>query len=1131
MNFNAIVGSFVAIHKRKNATTSKMLRVMKLTAILLFIACIHVSAHGLGQELVTFSGNDVPLEKVFSAIKKQTSYLFLYNDAFLKNARAVTINVKNASVKEVMDACTKDQPFDYNIEGKTIFIVKRLESTSPPSTKEVVLGGKELPEVKGRITNASGEPLNGANIVVKRTGKGTQANANGEFILKNVDQDEALVISYTGYAAQTVKISGRTNLMLVMQLAENELDETIVQAYGTTTRRLATSNIAKVTAAEIERQPVMNPLLALQGKVAGLDVTQTNGFASAPIKVELRGRNTIGINPNQTFPSDPLYIIDGVPLTVLEIGGSSSYKNGSTGFIQTGFNGPARGQSPLFSVNPSDIESIEVLKDADATAIYGSRGANGVILITTKKGKAGKGKFDLHIQQGVNKQIRFWDLMNISQYLKMRREALINDGITPSLRHGDYDLVQWDTTRNTDWQRALYGNSGKTLDAQASLSGGNERVNFRIGAGYNRTTNILTVSGADQRGSLNFNVSHRSLNQRLIISLGAGYSISQSDMIQIPSSAIVSLPPNAPPIFDSAGNLNYSGWGGNNTSARLSYPFSTLKQPYTSKSNFINSNLSIAYEPIKGLKLSSSLGFNNSQANQQLFTLIASQDPSGNPTGGSQLGYNTNKNWIVEPQIMYDAVISKGKISVLMGGSLQETNTNAIYVNGNGFTSDALIQSISNASSQSTYNAYGKYKYAAVFGRISYNWRNEYVLSLNGRRDGSSRFGSGKQYGNFGSIGGGWIFTEENWFKNIGTWLSFGKIRGSYGITGSDAIGDYKYLTRWSSDGTLPYNGISSLVPIQHANGNFQWQVNKKLEGAIDLGFLKDRISISIAYYRDRCGNQLVDFPTPALSGFTSVAANSPAMVENSGWEFVSGSKIISSKNFRLSINFNMAINRNKLIAYPNIELSPYINTLVIGKPLNIIKLYHYTGVDPSTGEYTFEDRNHDSTYDMKDYFVYDLSPKFFGGFGMNLSYKSVQLSLFFNFKKQIGQDAIARIGQPGQVGNQPGSILGQEWQKTGDIATIAQFTTQPPYSNSLFKGQSDGVYTDASYIRLSNVSLSYNLPDKVIKKAGLQGCSFFFHTNNLFVLTRYRGVDPETQNFGSMPPSKTLVLGINFNL
>jgi TonB-linked SusC/RagA family outer membrane protein len=867
----------------------------------------------------------------------------------------------------------------------------------------------------------------------------------------------------------------------------------------------------------------MNAMLAVQGRVPGLDVVSVNGYASAPIHVELRGRSSVG-----NFPTDPLYIVDGVPLTVNEISGNSGYAY-SVGFLQNpGFRGPAYGQSPTYSINSDDIESITVLKDADATSIYGSRGANGVILITTKRGKAGKTQFDLKVEEGVAKIDRFWQMLNTHQYASVRREALYNDGIAENVNSA-YDLVSWDTSRYTDWQRALFGGAGLLTNVQGSLSGGDAHTTFRIGVGYNRQTGITTVSGADQRGSMSLNLVHKSVDQRFTVSSTTQYTIESINLINMAGS--VTMPPDAPPIYDSAGNLNYEGWA----PIRNQYPFSGLKQPYVSNTNFLNSNLTLNFEVFKGFNVKSSFGYNYSQVNQTNLITIASQDPLTNPTGTSQFGYNNNKNWIVEPQVSYDNVISKGKISTVIGGSLQDNSTDGQYVYGQGYTSDALLRTVSNAPSQGASDSYGEYKYAAIFGRLNYNWEDQYILNISARRDGSSKFGPDHEFGNFGAIGAAWIFTEQGWFKRNMPVLSFGKIKGSYGSTGSDQVTPYSYLTRWSSSGLQPYNGIQPLAPTQHANPNYQWQVNKKLEASIDVGFLEnDRINVTAVYYRDRCGDQLVQYPLPYFTGFSSVTANLPALVQNVGYEGKVLGKIISTKWITWSVNGNISINKNKLVSYPNLALSPYASYYQVGKPLNLVYLLHYTGVDPQTGQYTFEDKNHDGVISTNpgptdDRFIHNLSPKFFGGFGTDFTFRQLQLSVFFVYKSQIGQNAVSQGSSPGLPYNQPIEVLGKEWRKPGDIASVARFTTNPTASDNYFLSASDGGYTDASFIRLKNVSLSYGLPTSYIKKVGMKSFNLYVRATNLFVFTKYKGIDPETQNFGSLPPEKYFTFGATF--
>ncbi|HWK04512.1 MAG TPA: SusC/RagA family TonB-linked outer membrane protein [Puia sp.] len=1097
---------------------NKTLLTMKLTAfIVLSVVCLQVSAKSVAQEKVTLSEHNTALETVLQKIFDQTGYQYIFKVQGAKDIK-VTIDVKDRPIDEVLPMFFQGKPFTYEIVNK-IIVVKKINTGN--ETTEKLLNEDPVPIViaRGMVYNEVGQPLAGANITEKKSRRGTITNVKGEFEMVAVPANSVLIISFIGYAPQQVTIKDAEKVQVYLNVAKNELDKVVIQAYGTTTQRLATGNIATVTAAEIEKQPVMNPLLALQGRVPGLIVSQVNGFASAPIKVEIRGRNSI----NNNFTGEPLYVIDGVPLTVVEVGGNSSYGGGSSGFLQNGMAGPAGGQSPLFSTNPSDIESIEVLKDADATSIYGSRGSNGVILITTKKGKAGKTKFTMNIQQGISKITKYYNMLNTPQYLQMRREAFNNDSIIPDPGTAP-DLLVWDTTRYTNWQKQIWGGTGKNTNVQMGLSGGNAQTSFRIGAGYTHTTNILTTSGADQNASVSLNVNHRSINQKLDIILTTSYAFTQSNIISLPSAA-VTLPPNAPAIFDVKGNLNYAAW----QPATNDFFFGSLLQPYTSKTNFINSNFIIAFQPLQGLTLKSSFGYNNSQNNQTAFTPIASLDPSSSPFGTATFGDNFNKNWIVEPQLEYSHYIGKGRLNFLLGGTLQEGATDGIQIAGHGYTNDALLRTISNAPSQTSIDNYGQYRYSAIFSRLNYNWQNKYIINLTARRDGSSNFGPTNQFGNFGSLGAAWIFTEEQWVKGAFKILSFGKLRGSYGSTGGEGPA-YGYITRWQS--VYPnYNAIVPLVPTQHANPNYHWQINKKLEAAMELGFLQDRLTIGVVYYQNRCGNQIVAYPTPEYTGFTSVTANSPALVQNTGWEFSSNLKIINTKKTAFTIYGNISFNRNKLVSYPNFEFSPYTNSLTVGKSLNNIKLLHYTGVDPQTGQYVLLDKNHDGMISISpdstdDRFDYDKTPKFTGGFGMSFSYERFSLNLFFSFRKAIGVNALAFL-LPGNMMNAPVGVLAR-WQKPGDVTNVARFTTNPQNSDSYYSQSSDGIYTDASFIRLTNATFSYSLADKTIKKIGMAGCSLFIHAQNLFVITKYKGIDPETQNFGGMPPAKIITMGLS---
>jgi TonB-linked SusC/RagA family outer membrane protein len=1109
---------------RCTKTATKTIRIMKLTALLLFTAFLQVSATGYSQN-ITLLVQDAPLQKVLQEIEKQTGFSFIYGKSLIDKATTVTLDVKNQPLQSVLEMVFKDQPLRYQISDKYIVL--------SPRPAEKPMAGDAAPQpgvIQGRVINAKGEPLANAYLIVKRTKTGTTTNVKGEFTLKNVRPEDVITVSFVGYKPQTFKVSDPKDgdmYVRTMQVSDDQLDQVVIQAYGTTSQRYTTGDISTVTAEEIEKQPVMNPLMALQGRVAGLEITQTSGYASGPVLAEIRGRSGIA-----DLPSDPLYIIDGVPLTVLPVGATQGYNTGSAGFLQnSGLAGPAQGQSPLFSIAPSDIESITVLKDADATSIYGSRGANGVILINTKKGKAGQTQFNVHVDQGVNVVTRYWDMMNTPQYLLMRREAFKNDGITPNQGNAP-DLLVWDTTRNTDWQRALYGKAGKVVNAQISLSGGDLHTTFRISGSYTNSTEITTASGSDQRGAVSFNVSHSTSDRLFNISFTSTYSFTQSDMIGLPGK--VTYAPDAPAIYDSTGKLNWAGW-----ESSIGNPFGSLLQPYVAKTDFLNSNLVFRYTPVRGLTVQASMGYNNGQSNQTFLIPIASQDPNYNPTGTAQFGNNSNTNWIVEPQISYDAQIGRGKFNAVFGGSAQSTITNGIFINGSGYTSDALLRTISNAPNNSSTDNYGEYRYASVFARVGYNLDNKYIINLNARRDGSSNYGPGNQYGNFASIGAAWIFTDENWFKEHPSFLSFGKFHASYGTAGSDGGKPYAYITRWASNGQT-YDGVVPLTATQHANPTYQWQENRKLEAGINLGFFKDWITLSVAYYRNRTSNQLLDYPTPWLSGFSSVLANLNALVQNQGWEFaIAGKGVhVHSKyfNWDWAPHFNFSVNQNEFVSFPGLGSSPFRNNGQLGQPLNGLYLLHFTGVDPQTGQYTFQDRNHDGAINPNyvpptggDVYFKKLSPTFSTGFGFNFDLKGFSLVIFFLAKKQEGINAIAQSDFPGRFNaNQSVEVLAR-WQNPGDITSVGKFSTRGYADPNGYLSSSDVGYTDASYIRLQNLALSYRLPDPIAKKAGFQ-CDIFVHASNLLTITGYKGIDPEVQHFGGMPPSRTIVGGLSFN-
>jgi TonB-linked outer membrane protein, SusC/RagA family len=1093
----------------------QMIRVMKCTFICLLVFCLQVHA-GVYSQAITFSGKNVSLKKVFTAIEKQTAYVFFYNDEILVGARPVTLNVKNASIQAVLDVCLQGQQLEWSIEDKTVFITKKASAKSV-----VYVEHEQLPiDVTGRVTDEQGNPLVGANVRVKGSDVGVVTDEKGEFVLKNINESALLEVSYVGFDVQVIPIKESKNINIRLRGAVKELDATIIKGYYTTTKRLNTGSVGKVTSSTLDQQPINNPLQAMQGRVSGLLITQSTGVPGSGYNVQIRGQNSLR---NTSFDNGnrPLFVIDGVPFT------ATSLSSPSINYIVDGGN-------PLNTINPSDIESIEILKDADATAIYGSRGANGVVLITTKKGSSGKTQVDLNFYTGIGKVPKFMDLLKTEKYLEMRHEAFSNDGVSP-IPDNAYDINgTWDTTRYTDWQKELIGGTANINDVQAAISGGNSNTQFYFGSGYRRETTVFPGDFSYSKASVYVNMNHTSSNGHFKLTLSSNYVYDKNNLLQgdllLPA---LQLPPNAPPIFNEEGKLNWEN-------STWSNPFALLQRKYVTNNDNLISNALLSYQILKGLVLQSNFGFTKMTTDETAITPITSWQPSFGVTEGFSYFTNGNlKTWIVEPQIEYTNIQNKLKWSSLIGltfqQTVQENQTNLAL----GITNDASLENIAAASRVVLMeNNHFKYKYNAIFARINLNWDNKYLLNLTGRRDGSSRFGPGKQFANFGAVGVAWLFSEEKILRASQNFLSFGKIRGSYGITGNDQIGDYGYFDTYSAT-TFPYQNRSGLYPTGLSNTSYGWETNKKLEGGIELGLLKSRLMLTVNHYRNRSSNQLVGYSLAPTTGFSSIQLNLPAVVQNTGWEFELKSTNLKTPNFTWTTTANLTIPKNKLISYPNIEGSNYNYIYAVGKPLNIVYAFHYKGVDPQTGVFTFEDVDNDGTISWpNDLLTYNkLGPIFYGGFENHIEYKQWQLGVFFQFVKQTGKGFLSGgiFQLPGMLGNQSTEVLNR-WRKPNDMTNMQLFSQDfgsaayQGYVNAVYVG-GDNLIEDASFIRLKNINLTYSLPQDLTKAIKIQNVRLFIQGQNLFTITGFTGVDPENSGTGRLPPLRMITVGFHATL
>jgi len=1074
---------------------------MKLIALFLLILDLQTSAKPLQQE-ITLSLSNASLESVFKGIQQQTHYRFVYTKQQMSVAQKISIEVNKASLEKVLEICMRDQPLTYVLEERVVII--RFKPASPetlPPTYAVLT-------VSGRVSNEQEEPLAGVTIAVKGSNKGTASNEHGEFQLQDILPDAVLVISSIGYQSQEIHLLGRTTITVQLQLSVNSLDETIVIAYGTTTRRLNTGSVGKVTSVDISKQPVSNPVAALQGRIPGLLVTQSSGLPGAAFFLQIRGKNSLSQG------TQPLYIIDGVPFMMNSISLSQSALSTSS-------------QSPLNSINPSDIESIEILKDADAIAIYGSQGANGVVLITTKKGKAGKTNLDASFYTGIGKVTRTVDLLKTTDYLAMRKEAYKNDGVTPTASLAP-DLLVWDTTRYTDWKKLLIGGTARITNAQATLSGGNNSTQYLLGAGYYSEVTVFPGDQPATRGSARLNLSHISPNGKLRLTANTAYSLDEKKLSYNDLTRFIYLPPDAPPVYDSAGNLNWTNGFDN--------PMSYLHRTYNGETSSLIANSTIQYRVIPLLQLKLNLGYNNMQLDEQVMQPIKAQRPSATTTGTAEISNSRLKSWIIEPQIQLNKPMKNAVLDILAGLSFQQRKQISSRITGTQFTSDDLLGNMASAGLITATNSLSQYNYAALFGRINYNIQKKYIVNVNLRRDGSSRFGPAKRFASFGAIGGAWIFTEEKFLQQKIKWLSFGKLRGSVGVTGNDQIGDYQYLDAWNTTNASQYQGTAGILPAQLYNSSFQWERNQKTEAALELGFLKSRIQLTAAYYRNKSDNQLVFYKLPTQTGFSTILKNLDASIMNSGLELELLSKNIIKQKFNWQSSINVTIPKSKLLRYPGLDISSDRYNYITGEPLDIYFGFDYLGVNDTTGIYQFRDLNRDGRIStpsdiMK---VGRIGQRFYGGFLNTLHWGNFQADIFVDFRSQTGKNYLATSStRPGAIGNQPVYVL-DRWKKPGDRSRIQRFTTTS--SNPAFAAynnyrSSSALITEASFIRLKNVALSYELPRRVTERMKLKGLRFYLQGQNLLTITHYKGADPETQNLITLPPLKVFTGGLQINL
>ncbi|MFC3197114.1 SusC/RagA family TonB-linked outer membrane protein [Parapedobacter deserti] len=904
-----------------------------------------------------------------------------------------------------------------------------------------------------------------------------------------------------------------------------QIEEVEVNAgYYTVTDRSRTGSIGRIDAKTVSRQPVGNVLASMHGQVTGVEVTQQTGIPGGNITLRIRGQNSL-LNG-----SDPLYIIDGVPF----LQGQSPLNRLTNPTNETTDNPRAAGFSPLSLLNPSDIASIEILKDADATAIYGSRGANGVVLITTKKGLGEQFSINAIYRTGLSNPTRTVGMLTGPQYLAMRREAFTNDGLMPDASNAQ-DLTGWDTSRYTNFNKLLYPRNAMYNDMQLSVTGGSLLSSYLISASYHDESTVFNRSvanrrfGLQSRGSVEDSHGKFKANTSLTINRSDNHLPVQDLTRYLNSSPYLRL-------YNEDGTL---AWDNNGVPYRNlgminANPLAHAERRYQATYwNFIG-NLSLAYQFNEDFALQTNAGFNLTTNDEHSRSPTASLDhystvkPSANFANGKTVG------WIVEPQLSYEKEMNLGVVSALIGATWQDQEQSSATTYGTNYSGDALLGSVTAAGNIVSSNSSVQYRYQGAYTRLNFTLNDRYIFNLTGRRDGSSRFGPASRYAFFWAAGAAWIFSSEQFIALSGI-LNFGKLRASYGVTGNDQIGDYRYLDLWSPT-SYTYEGQPSLNPTALFNPNFSWERNRKLEFALETRFLNNNIRIDLNYFRNTSDNQLIQYTLPQQTGFGSVVQNLPATILNAGWEVSLGFNVGSGSIFGWSSSVNLTLPKNRLLTFPDLASSSYSKQFVVGRSLTTRLRYQYLGVDTETGIYRYQDVDENGVYNNAD-LVFPSSKDIylFGGFNNSFYHRRFELTFTLDFKKQDGYNYLFSLGSnvPGYgYANQPTLVL-RRWEQPGDQAPVQRFTatTGDAYFSASRLASSNAIISDASFVRLRSLAFSYTLPDRLTGRIGFSRCRLSIQGQNLFTMTNYEGADPENQNLYALSPLRTWAFSIDMTL
>lgn len=956
--------------------------------------------------------------------------------------------------------------------------------------------------IRGKVTNTEDDTdLPGVSVVVQGTTRGTVTDVSGQYQIQVNEGDKVLVFSFIGMLPREVPIGDQETIDVAMTSDAQQLSEVVVVGYGTEQKKLMTESVGVVKADAIKDLPVSTIDGVLQGQTAGVQVLQNSGTPGGGMSVRVRGTTSI------SGSGQPLYVIDGIPVTTGD-------------YAQLGYEG--QGINALSDLNPNEIESISVLKDAAAAALYGARASNGIVLITTKRGRNARSVISFNAYYGVQQVWRTLDMLNARQWMEYRNDL----AGTTVFSEADMNNNKIDT----DWQDVIF-RTAPMANYGVSATGGNEKTRFFISGNYFDQQGILIGTGF-KRLNTRVNLDH-TINNKFNIGTSIGLNYSTSDRVEGDQSLHGPLPngistPAIFPVFNDDGTYNQDGPYSN----ALSIANEATNKNYTYR---VIANIFGEYQILPGLSFTSKWGvdFYNLREHAFEFNTVQGQKYNG-------LGFETYTNVLnlVSNNILkYEKTFGSHTLDAMIGYSFEKRQTRSSYIRGQDYT-DENLEYINTAATIVEASAGGEDSgVRSYFGKVNYNFADKYLVSLTGRVDASTSFGANHRNGFFPAASVGWRLSQEEFLKNTPL-LSELKVRASYGLLGNDNIAAFQYAELYK---TTSYSSHPAIYPSNIPNPDLKWESTAQLDVGVDVGLFEDRLLLTVDYYNKQTKDLLLSRPLPGSSGFSSVVENIGKM-ENKGVEIsLQGRQTFGPLSWTSALN--LSFNRNKVLELydnqPIDDLGRGGNRVQEGEPLGIFYSFKSLGVDPSTGDIVFADTNIDGDITTDDRTkVGDPNPVYIGGFTNTFAYKGFDLSIFLQFS--YGNDVFngSRLFLESlQGGDNQLAAVTRRWKKPGDITDIPRATSDPKGAEN--KRVSSRFIEDGSYLRVKNVTLGYNFSSALVSKLRLSSLRVYASAQNLFTFTNYTGLDPEVNyrgndtqvvgtDFFTFPQARALTFGVN---